>query len=170
MCIWFLPWQLVSRFWSSLQVNFQTLALVSINFIISYSWDSDRFSYPDPHALLLRRDFFPYAQVFHPPANIIDQALVIQHSFFYDVLLGTMFARVDAASLQLAVPAEVSSRSCSSQNICCFSMDLMNTWFFLFGCKAALTKSVFKFNIMLKQNVLWAFENPHLSATQGLKK
>lgn len=128
---------------------FSNLTLVSINLIVSYSWDSDRFSYPDPHALLLRSDFFPYAQLFHPPANTIDQVLVIQHSFFYDVLLGTMFARVDAASLQLAVPAKVSSRSCSSQNICCFSMDLINPWF-VFCCKAALTMSVCKFNIMLK--------------------
>ncbi len=95
-----------------------------INFIFSNPRGSDRFSYPDPYALLLlRSDFLRYAQIFRLPANVIDKALVIQHLLFYDDRLGTMLARVDTASLQLAVPeppSEVISRSCSSQNICCF--------------------------------------------------
>lgn len=122
-CTWFPLWQLVSLsvFWS-LQLP------LCINFILFFlffnSWGSDRLSYPDPYALLLlRSDFFRYARNSNLPANVIDKALVIQHLLFYDDRLGTMFARVDTASLQLAVPelpSEVISRSCSSQNICCF--------------------------------------------------
>lgn len=55
--------------------------------------------------------------------------------------------------------AEVSSRSCSSQNICCFFRDLINNKWFLFCCKAVLTTSVCNFNIRLKYKKLKAIEN-----------
>lgn len=63
----------------------------------------DRFSHPDRYALPPLRSDFLFVR--HKSSTSPQfKALVIQPGSFYDDRLGTMFARVGAASLQLAVP------------------------------------------------------------------
>lgn len=75
------------------------------------------------YLLPLGSDFFRYARISNPPANVIDKALVIQRSLLCDDQLGTLFARVDTASLQLAVPElplKLAAAHVHLKNICCF--------------------------------------------------
>lgn len=63
----------------------------------------DRFSHPDRYALPPLRSDFLFVR--HKSSTSPQfKALVIQPGSFYDDRLGTMFARVGAASLQLALP------------------------------------------------------------------